>query len=155
MGDSTGNPGLLPASPRGKIENALEFQTTDIRGQAILRTGIPSAPSIGCGWRPAPAQTAGQADAVQRPSLPWGLIDTRRYAPAVPAGKVGVAHAVLYTHEHADHIFARRPPCFRSTWGIRSPSTARRIRTSFSYAFTDEEQTHHGAVLSLSSAASA
>lgn len=68
---------------------------------------------------------------------------------------IGIVHAVVYTHEHADHIFGlddlRLFP-FR----LKGPvplycegHVERRIRHSFDYAFGTEPQTHPGAIPSL------
>jgi phosphoribosyl 1,2-cyclic phosphate phosphodiesterase len=68
---------------------------------------------------------------------------------------LGVVHAVLYTHEHADHMFGlddlRIIPFFL---GHPLPLycealVEERIRTAFDYAFTDREPTHEGAVPQL------
>ncbi len=68
---------------------------------------------------------------------------------------IGIVHAVLYTHEHADHIFGlddlRLFP-FRLNGPVPlfcEPVVERRIRHSYDYAFRDEPQTHAGAVPSL------
>ena len=55
--------------------------------------------------------------------------------------KVGIVHAVLYTHYHADHLYRpRRPAAHAAPLGGPCRSTApteveRKIRQSFSYAF--------------------
>jgi phosphoribosyl 1,2-cyclic phosphate phosphodiesterase len=68
---------------------------------------------------------------------------------------VGIIHAVLFTHEHADHIFGlddlRLMPFYL---GYAVPLYCEeivegRIRKSFEYAFSDIEQTHKGAVPKL------
>ncbi len=69
--------------------------------------------------------------------------------------QIGVVHAVVFTHEHADHIFGlgdvRLMPFYL---GHPVPVyceeiVERRIRTSFDYAFADVEQTHTGAIPQL------
>jgi phosphoribosyl 1,2-cyclic phosphate phosphodiesterase len=69
--------------------------------------------------------------------------------------RIGVAHAILYTHEHADHLFGlddvRLLPFYL---GHPVPVycedlVEQRIRKSFDYAFADREHTHQGAVPQL------
>ena len=68
---------------------------------------------------------------------------------------LGVVHAVLYTHEHADHLFGlddlRIMPFFlgHSLPLYCEPVVEERIRTAYDYAFTDREPTHEGAVPQL------
>jgi phosphoribosyl 1,2-cyclic phosphate phosphodiesterase len=68
---------------------------------------------------------------------------------------IGIVHAVLYTHEHADHIFGlddlRLFP-FRLGGPVPlycEPIVEQRIRHSYDYAFRNEQQTHAGAVPAL------
>jgi phosphoribosyl 1,2-cyclic phosphate phosphodiesterase len=63
---------------------------------------------------------------------------------------IGVVHAVVYTHEHADHIFGlddlRLMP-FHLGGPVPlycEPKVAARIRKSFDYAFSDHPATHAG-----------
>lgn len=69
---------------------------------------------------------------------------------------IGILHAVVYTHEHADHVMGlddlRLFPFY-----IGGPvplyceaTVEQRIRMAFDYAFTDREPTHAGAVPVLS-----
>lgn len=68
---------------------------------------------------------------------------------------VGVVHAVLYTHYHADHLFGLDDlRLFPFYLGHPVPlycdeQVERRIRQSFDYAFQAEEPTHVGAVPQL------
>ncbi|MEZ6135573.1 MAG: MBL fold metallo-hydrolase [Pirellulaceae bacterium] len=69
--------------------------------------------------------------------------------------RVGLVHAVLYTHEHADHIFGlddlRLFP-FRLGGPVPlycEPQVEQRLRHSFDYAFSDKPQTHPGAIPQL------
>ncbi len=64
---------------------------------------------------------------------------------------IPLIHSVLYTHEHADHLFGlddlRLFP-FRLGTPVPlfcEPQVERRIRTSFDYAFSDHQPTHPGA----------
>jgi phosphoribosyl 1,2-cyclic phosphate phosphodiesterase len=69
--------------------------------------------------------------------------------------KVGVAHSVLFTHEHADHIFGLddlRIMQFYLGGPVPlycEPKVEARIRKSFDYAFDDVAQTHPGAAPQL------
>jgi phosphoribosyl 1,2-cyclic phosphate phosphodiesterase len=68
---------------------------------------------------------------------------------------VGVVHSVVFTHEHADHIFGLDDlRLFPFYLGHPVPlyceeSVEKRLRHSFDYAFTDREQTHPGAIPQL------
>ena len=130
-----------PMSPR-------ELLTTDIRGQMILLgTGTSvGVPVIGCGCDVCTQrQSAEQAHAVQRdPGAAGGnlLIDT---SPDVREQllreQIGIVHAVLYTHEHADHVFGLddlRMMQFYLGGPVPlycEPHVEDRIRKSFDYAF--------------------
>lgn len=69
--------------------------------------------------------------------------------------KIGVIHSVLFTHDHADHLFGLDDlRIFPFYLGHPVPlyceeQVERRIRRSFDYAFSDSEQTHAGAVPQL------
>ncbi len=140
----------------------LEFQTTDIRGQAILLgTGTSvGIPSIGCGCEV--CRSIDPRDTRTRCSVLLGLPEGNLLIDTPPdlrqqflREKVGIAHAVLFTHEHADHIFGLDDVrLFPFYLGHPVPLyceevVEQRIRLSFSYAFSDREQTHRGAVPSL------
>ena len=69
--------------------------------------------------------------------------------------QIGIIHSVVYTHEHADHLFGlddlRLMPFYL---GHPIPlycteNVEKRIRQSFDYAFVDREVTHPGAVPQL------
>ena len=68
---------------------------------------------------------------------------------------IGIIHSVLFTHEHADHIFGlddlRLFPFYlgHAVPLYCEPDVERRIRHSFDYAFSDEKQTHAGAIPKL------
>ncbi|MGI9472878.1 MAG: MBL fold metallo-hydrolase [Rubripirellula sp.] len=65
--------------------------------------------------------------------------------------KIPLVHAVLYTHEHADHLFGLDDlRLFPFRLGTPVPlfcesTVEARIRKSFDYAFSDREDTHPGA----------
>ena len=69
--------------------------------------------------------------------------------------QIGIIHAVLYTHEHADHLFGlddvRLFPFYlgHSMPLLCCAEVEERIRLSFSYAFADVQHTHAGAVPQL------
>lgn len=64
--------------------------------------------------------------------------------------KIGIVHAVLFTHEHADHIFGlddlRLFPFYIGgpVPLFCEPQVERRIRHSFDYAFSESPETHSG-----------
>ncbi len=137
-------------------------KTIDLPGEMILLgTGTSvGVPTIGCGCPVCtssdPRNRRTRCAAVL--GLPGGnlLIDTPpdlRFQ--MLREDLGVVHAVLYTHEHADHMFGlddlRIMPFFL---GHPLPLyceqvVEERIRTAFDYAFTDREPTHEGAVPQL------
>lgn len=69
---------------------------------------------------------------------------------------IGIVHSVLFTHEHADHIFGLDDlRLFQFYLGHPVPlycnrQVEDRLRKSFDYAFSQVEQTHLGAVPALS-----
>lgn len=139
-----------------------EVVTTDIRGQLILLgTGTSvGVPSIGC-----PCEVCASTDPRDKRTrcaalvgLPQGnlLIDTPPdLRQQLLRERVGLVHAVLYTHEHADHIFGlddlRLLPFYlgHAVPLYCEPIVEDRIRKSFDYAFSEVEQTHTGAVPQL------
>ena len=69
--------------------------------------------------------------------------------------RIGLVHKVIYTHEHADHLFGLDDlRLFPFRLGTAVPlycdrRVEQRIRTSFDYAFMEREQTHPGAAPKL------
>ena len=69
--------------------------------------------------------------------------------------RIGIVHAVLYTHEHADHLFGlddlRLIPVYlgHPVPLYCEPAVQRRIEHSFDYAFTGNQPSHPGAVPQL------
>ncbi len=136
--------------------------TTDIRGQLILLgTGTSvGVPSIGC-----PCEVCTSSDPHDKRTrcaallgLPAGnlLIDTPPdLRQQLLRERVGIVHAVLFTHEHADHIFGLDDlRLFQFYLGhpvplYCEPLVEQRIRKSFDYAFSHLEPTHTGAVPQL------
>jgi phosphoribosyl 1,2-cyclic phosphate phosphodiesterase len=139
-----------------------EFFTTDVRGQMVLLgTGTSvGVPMIGCGCKVCrsenPRNKRMRCSAVL--GLPGGnlLIDT---SPDVRAQllreQIGIIHSVLYTHEHADHVFGLddlRMMQFYLGGPVPlycEPAVEGRIRKSFDYAFSADAHTHPGAVPQL------
>lgn len=138
------------------------IHTTDIRGKLILLgTGTSvGVPAIGC---PCPVCTGGHPRNQRTRSsaifgLPEGnlLIDTSPdLRQQLLREKIGIVHAVAYTHEHADHIFGLDDlRLFQFYLGHAVPLYCRahveqRLRQSFDYAFSNDAQTHQGAVPAL------
>jgi phosphoribosyl 1,2-cyclic phosphate phosphodiesterase len=136
--------------------------TTDIRGQFILLgTGTSvGVPSLGCG-----CQVCTSSDSRDKRTrcaalvgLPEGnlLIDTPPdLRQQLLREQVGIVHAVLYTHEHADHLFGLDDlRLFPFYLGGPVPLYCEervedRIRRSYDYAFHSDEPTHTGAVPQL------
>src|SRR3954466_13529075 len=139
-----------------------ELLTTDFRGQLILLgTGTSvGVPAIGCGC--AVCQSTDARNKRTRASaavgLPGGnlLIDTSPdMRQQLLREQIGIVHAVLYTHEHADHVFGLddlRMMQFYLGGPVPlycEPAVEERIRKSFDYAFADDAHTHQGAVPQL------
>lgn len=141
---------------------AKEILTTDIRGQFILLgTGTSvGVPSLGCGCDV--CQSSDPRDKRTRCSALIGLPEGNLLIDTGPdlrwqllRENVGIVHAVLYTHEHADHLFGlddlRLFPFYlgHAMPLYCEPAVERRIRRTFDYAFSDEAQTHAGAAPQL------
>jgi phosphoribosyl 1,2-cyclic phosphate phosphodiesterase len=132
--------------------------TTDFRGEMILLgTGTSvGVPAIGCGCAVCsstnPKNQRARCAAVlglERGNL---LIDTPpdlRFQ--LLRERIGIIHAVIYTHDHADHLYGlddlRLFPFY-----LNGPIplyceriVEQRIRRVFDYAFSDREPTHAGA----------
>lgn len=138
------------------------FQTREVRGEFILLgTGTSvGVPVIGCGCRVCrssnPKNNRTRCSAII--GLPEGnlLIDTPPdLRTQLLREGVGIAHAVVFTHEHADHIFGlddlRLFP-FRIKAPVPlycEPLVEARIRKSYDYAFNDKPESHPGAVPKL------
>lgn len=138
------------------------FRSRDIKGKFILLgTGTSvGVPALGCGCdvcqSPNPKNKRLRSSAIV--GLPEGnlLIDTSPdLRSQLLREDIGIVHSVLYTHEHADHIFGlddlRLFP-FRLKAPVPlycEPLVEARIRHSFDYAFSSGPQTHPGAIPSL------
>jgi phosphoribosyl 1,2-cyclic phosphate phosphodiesterase len=136
--------------------------TSDIRGQMIvLGTGTSvGVPALGCGCD---VCTSGDPrNQRTRCSLVLGLPEGNLLVDTPPDLRVqllregiGIIHAVLYTHEHADHLFGLDDlRLFPFYLGHPVPlyceeQVERRIRHSFDYAFDNRLATHAGAIPQL------
>jgi phosphoribosyl 1,2-cyclic phosphate phosphodiesterase len=139
-----------------------ELLTTDIRGQmVVLGTGTSvGVPAIGCGCDVCrstnPRNRRTRCSVIL--GLPEGnlLIDT---SPDVRQQllreEIGIVHSVLYTHEHADHVFGLddlRLMQFYLGGPVPlycEPAVEARIRKSYDYAFAPPSGLHTGAVPQL------
>jgi phosphoribosyl 1,2-cyclic phosphate phosphodiesterase len=133
--------------------------SADIRGQFILLgTGTSvGVPSIGCGCDV--CQSSDPRNKRTRCGAVVGLPDGNLLIDTPPDLRtqllregIGIAHAVLFTHEHADHIFGLDDVrLFQFYLGgpldlYCEEVVEQRIRCSFDYAFSQRELTHEGAV---------
>ena len=139
-----------------------DVATTDISGQMILLgTGTSvGVPSIGCGCPVCtsddPRNKRTRCSALL--GLPEGnlLIDTSPdLRQQLLREGVGIVHAVLYTHEHADHLFGLDDLRLMQFYlGGPVPlyceeRVEERVRKSFDYAFEHRPNLHSGAVPQL------
>ena len=136
--------------------------TTNIQGQFILLgTGTSvGVPAIGCGC--AVCASTDPHDKRTRCGALVGLPEGNLLIDTPPdlrfqllREQVGIIHAVLFTHEHADHIFGLDDlRLFPFYLGHPVPLYCEalvedRIRKSFDYAFSDQEPTHAGSAPQL------
>jgi phosphoribosyl 1,2-cyclic phosphate phosphodiesterase len=141
---------------------SLQLQTTDIRGQLIfLGTGTSvGVPCIGCGC-PTCTSTNPKNQRLRCAlllGLPEGnlLIDTPPdLRTQLLREQVGIVHSVLYTHDHADHVFGLDDlRLFPHYLGHPLPVYCEdfveaRIRKSFDYAFAEDNHGYAGGVPQL------
>jgi phosphoribosyl 1,2-cyclic phosphate phosphodiesterase len=134
----------------------------DISGRMVfLGTGTSvGVPAIGCGC---PVCTSDNPrNRRTRCGLALGLPGGNLLVDTPPdlrqqllRERIGIVHAVLYTHEHADHIFGLddlRLMQFYLGGPVPlycEPAVERRIRKSFDYAFQPGERLHTGAIPQL------
>ena len=136
--------------------------TADIRGQLIvLGTGTSvGVPALGCGCAVCTSQDP--KNNRTRCSIILGLPEGNLLVDTPPdlrqqllREKIGLVHAVLFTHEHADHLFGlddlRLFPFYlgRPVPLYCEDSVEARIRKSYDYAFSDHTPTHPGATPKL------
>lgn len=141
---------------------ARDVLTTDITGQMILLgTGTSvGVPAIGCGCEVCtstnPKNNRTRTSAIL--GLPHGnlLIDTSPdMRQQLLRERIGLVHAVAYTHEHADHLFGLDDLRLMQFY-LDGPlplyceqQVEDRIRRSFDYAFNLLPNLHSGAVPKL------
>lgn len=133
--------------------------TTDITGELVfLGTGTSvGVPMIGCGCSVCtnddPRNNRSRCSVIL--GLPEGnlLIDTTPdLRTQLLREKLGIVHAVLFTHEHADHLFGLDDlRLFQFYLGgpvplYCEPRVEQRIRKSFDYAFAEPVSSHAGSV---------
>jgi phosphoribosyl 1,2-cyclic phosphate phosphodiesterase len=134
----------------------------DIAGRMVfLGTGTSvGVPAIGCGCEVCtsdnPRNKRTRCSVIL--GLPGGnlLIDTSPdLRQQLLRERIGIVHAVLYTHEHADHIFGLDDLRLMQFYlGGPVPlycesGVEQRIRKSFDYAFQSSEGMHTGAIPQL------
>ncbi len=135
------------------------FRTTDITGKFVfLGTGTSvGVPAIGCGCGVCTSKNP--RNQRTRSSVILGLPEGNLLVDTSPdlrfqllREQIGICHAVLYTHEHADHIFGLDdvrlfPYHLKGPIPLYcEPLVEQRIRHSFDYAFNKGPQTHVGAI---------
>lgn len=157
-----------------------DVDTTDIRGQMVLLgTGTSvGVPMIGCtcpvctgqylqapeleSWNAAQIEALRAKNTRTRCGVAVGLPEGNLLIDTPPdlrfqmlRERLGLAHAVLYTHEHTDHVIGldelRLMP-FRLGHPVPlycEETVELRIRNVFDYAFKEIKQTHPGAVPQL------
>ncbi len=131
--------------------------TTDIRGKLILLgTGTSvGVPAIGCSCQV--CQSNHPRNQRTRCSVVLGLEQGNLLIDTPPdlrqqllREQIGVIHSVLFTHEHADHIFGLDDlRLFQFYLGHAVPlycekQVETRIKQSYDYAFDEREPTHPG-----------
>lgn len=139
-----------------------KFIASNIRGQLVfLGTGTSvGVPAIGCGC--AVCTSGDPRNSRTRCGLVLGLPEGNLLVDTPPdlrgqllRERIGIVHAVLYTHEHADHVFGLddlRLMQFHLGGPVPlfcdEPVEAR-IRKSFDYAFSPPKNLHAGGVPQL------
>jgi phosphoribosyl 1,2-cyclic phosphate phosphodiesterase len=133
--------------------------TADVRGQLVfLGTGTSiGVPVIGCGCTT--CASTDPRNSRLRCGLVLGLAGGNLLVDTPPdlrtqllREKIGIVHATLYTHDHADHVFGLDDlRLFPYYLGHPMPvyceeQVEMRIRKSFDYAFAAEAQNYGGGV---------
>lgn len=140
-----------------------QIKTIDFRGEIIvLGTGTSvGVPSIGC---PCPVcSSENPRNRRTRCSIAVGLPEGNLLVDTTPDMRmqllregIGIIHAAVFTHEHADHLMGLDDVrLFPFYLGHAFPiyceeSVEARIRKSFDYAFAEREETHVGSRPQLS-----
>ncbi len=136
--------------------------TTDIRGQLVfLGTGTSvGVPMIGCGCTT--CTSTNLRNKRSRCGLVLGLPEGNLLIDTTPElrmqllrEQIGLAHAIAYTHDHADHLYGLDDVRVLYFYlGHPLPvycesNVEQRIRRAFDYAFTPEAATYAGGVPQL------
>jgi phosphoribosyl 1,2-cyclic phosphate phosphodiesterase len=139
-----------------------KFIASDIRGQLVfLGTGTSvGVPAIGCGC--AVCTSDDPRNSRTRCGLVLGLPEGNLLVDTPPdlrgqllRERIGIVHAVLYTHEHADHVFGLDDLRLMQFYlGGAVPlycdrPVEARIRKSFDYAFRPPKNLHAGGIPQL------
>jgi len=145
-----------------KKQDKKSHVSADIEGELILLgTGTSvGVPMIGCGCEV--CQSEDPHNKRTRTSVVFGLPGGNLLIDTPPdlrsqllREQIGVIDSVLFTHEHADHIFGLDDlRLFQFYLGHAVPlyceqSVEQRIRSSFDYAFASRVPTHAGATPQL------
>ncbi len=145
-------------SPRRGREFVAKPYTTEFPGELIiLGTGTSvGVPSVGCGC--AVCTSANPRNQRTRCAVAVGLPEGNLLIDTPPdlrtqllREKIGIIHAVIYTHDHADHLYGlddlRLFPFYLGgpVPLYCEPYVEQRIRRSFDYAFSNDAPTHVGA----------
>ena len=138
------------------------FASRDITGQLVfLGTGTSvGVPTLGCGC--AVCTSDNPRNRRSRCGLVLGLPEGNLLVDTPPdlrqqllREQIGIVHAVLYTHEHADHVFGLDDLRLMQFYlGGPVPlyceqAVEARIRKSYDYAFRETADLHPGAVPQL------
>jgi phosphoribosyl 1,2-cyclic phosphate phosphodiesterase len=138
------------------------MRTSDISGKLIfLGTGTSvGVPAIGCGC--AVCTSGDPKNSRTRCAIILGLPEGNLLVDTPPDLRtqllregIGIVHSVLFTHEHADHLFGlddlRLFPFYlgRPVPLYCEAQVEARIRHSFDYAFASHQVTHAGAIPQL------
>jgi phosphoribosyl 1,2-cyclic phosphate phosphodiesterase len=150
------------SSPKVICQMPKTIVTTDIHGTLVLLgcgTSV-GVPAVGCGCEVCqsgdPKNNRTRSSAIL--GLPGGnlLIDTTpELRVQLLRERIGLVHSVVYTHDHADHIFGLDDlRLFPFMIGGPVPlycqsQVEARIRHSFDYAFRRTPETHQGSRPSL------
>ncbi len=139
-----------------------QLHTTDIRGQLIvLGTGTSvGVPYLGCGC--ATCTSTNPKNKRTRCAIVLGLPEGNLLVDTPPdlrtqllREQIGIVHSLLYTHDHADHVFGLDDVrMFPHYLGHPLPVycedfVEHRIRKSFDYAFAENNHGYAGGVPQL------
>jgi len=132
--------------------------TRDIRGKLVfLGTGTSvGIPAIGCGC--SVCQSTNPKNNRMRCSVVFGLPEGNLLIDTPPElrvqllrQRIGIIHAVAFTHSHADHLFGLDDiRLFQFYLGHGVPiyceaNVEKKIRSAYDYAFLEDAPTHVGA----------